>query len=221
MMSQPPMTPTGGALSGSQIEISRSDKYGAGWRILGNLFGLIPTIVLMGLFIPVMYISSEMQSPVLLVLSTPVFLGIYFLSLFLNGLFNCNPFLDGSYSPQYGFFGQITLNPRLFTGVMGAIEDADDFGYLRFEGGWVIFEGASVRLRVHYSDLAAAQTEAIGMRALLAGKALRFDLRAPAGGYGWFRFHAREGWTIIGQRRMSAALVNYARAAQLPGYMER
>ena len=63
-----------------------------------------------------------------------------------------------------GFIVQMTLSPRIRSGLRAVIEDADDLGYLSFTGSELIFQGDSVRLQIPWGQIAEVRPENIGWR---------------------------------------------------------
>jgi hypothetical protein len=69
--------------------------------------------------------------------------------------------LDAS---EDGFIVQMTLSPRIRSGLRAVIEDADDLGYLSFTGSELIFQGDSVRLLIPWGQVTEVRPENIGWR---------------------------------------------------------
>ena len=65
---------------------------------------------------------------------------------------------------EEGFVVQLTLSPRLRTGLRATLEDADDIGWLSFTGTGLLFAGDSVRLSVPYDQIERVQPRNIGLR---------------------------------------------------------
>jgi hypothetical protein len=63
-----------------------------------------------------------------------------------------------------GFIVQVTLSPRIRSGLRAVIEDADDLGYLSFTGSELIFQGDSVRLLIPWGQITEVRPENIGWR---------------------------------------------------------
>ena len=63
-----------------------------------------------------------------------------------------------------GFIVQMTLSPRIRSGLRALIEDADDLGYLSFTDSGLIFQGDSVRLRIPWRQICAVRPQNIGWR---------------------------------------------------------
>ncbi len=67
-----------------------------------------------------------------------------------------------------GFVVQLTLAPRIRSGLRALLEDADDIGYLSFTETGLQFQGDSVKLSVPFSRIERVQSLNIGLRGLFA-----------------------------------------------------
>ena len=65
-----------------------------------------------------------------------------------------------------GFIVQLTLSPRLRSGLRALLEDADDIGYLTFSGNELLFQGDSVKLSVPLDRIELVRPRNIGLRGL-------------------------------------------------------
>jgi hypothetical protein len=65
-----------------------------------------------------------------------------------------------------GFIVQLTLSPRLRSGLRALVEDADDIGYLSFTETDLHFQGDSVKLIVPFDRIEQVQPQNIGLRGL-------------------------------------------------------
>jgi hypothetical protein len=65
---------------------------------------------------------------------------------------------------EEGFVVQLTLSPRLRTGLRATLEDADDIGWLTFTSTGLLFAGDSVKLSVPYDQIQRVQPRNIGLR---------------------------------------------------------
>jgi hypothetical protein len=63
-----------------------------------------------------------------------------------------------------GFIVQITMSPRIRSGLRAVIEDADDLGYLSFTDSGLVFQGDSVRLRIPWKQISDVRPQNIGWR---------------------------------------------------------
>jgi len=65
-----------------------------------------------------------------------------------------------------GFIVQLTLSPRIRSGLRAILDDADDIGYLSFTGSGLLFQGDSVTLSVPFDQIEQVQPQNIGLRGL-------------------------------------------------------
>ena len=65
-----------------------------------------------------------------------------------------------------GFIVQLTLSPRLRSGLRAILDDADDIGYLSFTGTGLLFQGDSVKLSVPWDRIEQVRPQNIGLRGL-------------------------------------------------------
>jgi hypothetical protein len=73
-----------------------------------------------------------------------------------------------------GFIVQLTLSPRLRTGLRALLEDADDIGYLSFTGTGLLFQGDSVKLTIPFDRIQQVRPQNIGLRGLFVyGRRIR------------------------------------------------
>jgi hypothetical protein len=68
--------------------------------------------------------------------------------------------------PGEGFIVQMTLSPRLRSGLRALLDDADDIGYLTFSGNELLFQGDSVKLSVPLDSIKLVRPRNIGLRGL-------------------------------------------------------
>lgn len=76
-----------------------------------------------------------------------------------------------------GFIVQMTLSPRIRSGLRALVEDADDLGYLSFTDSELIFQGDSVRLRIPWRQISEVRPQNIGWRGrYLYGSRIRISV---------------------------------------------
>jgi hypothetical protein len=63
-----------------------------------------------------------------------------------------------------GFIVQLTLCPRLRSGLRAILEDADDIGYLSFNGTELRFQGDSVKLSIPLDRITQVYPHNVGLR---------------------------------------------------------
>ena len=59
----------------------------------------------------------------------------------------------GASRDEDGFIVQLTVSPRLRSGLRALLEDADDIGYLTFAANELRFQGDSVKLSAPWEDI--------------------------------------------------------------------
>ena len=67
---------------------------------------------------------------------------------------------------QEGFVAQLTLSPRIRSGILALVEDADDIGWLSFTASELLFHGDSIRLSIPFDQIKKVQRQNIGLRGL-------------------------------------------------------
>ena len=105
-----------------------------------------------------------------------------------------------------GFIVQLTLSPRLRSGLRALLEDADDVGYLTFTASELCFQGDSVRLTVPWKDIQLVRPQNIGWRGLYVyGRRIKIVVS------GWpevesFEFAERSSWVLPASRAITRRL---------------
>lgn len=138
---------------------------------LFSLVGLIPLAVAFALI------------ALALVFAPPVFAGVFSLFALAASLFCviffyptvlANPYIKRLVESRQthagnatdSFISQIALSPRLYSGIRGFIEDADDVGRLQITESDFFFEGDSIELRVPLHCITRVEKRNPGWRAL-------------------------------------------------------
>ena len=105
-----------------------------------------------------------------------------------------------------GFIVQLTLSPRFRSGLRAILEDADDIGYLTFEGNGLRFAGDSVKAFVPYERIEAVRAENSGLRGgFVYGRRIRVVV-AGLPETEWPKFTERSSWLLPESRRMTREL---------------
>lgn len=149
----------------SNLEITSPQVFTPGAIFVIAGFGVLLSMPVMCSLLAVTVIKLGMLSLLIPLLTLAV--TAYFLPFALG-----NPIvrkLVRSVNPQVdevkdGFIVQMTLSPRIRTGLRALIEDADDLGYLGFTESELIFQGDSVRLRIPWEQIAEVRPQNIGWR---------------------------------------------------------
>jgi hypothetical protein len=105
-----------------------------------------------------------------------------------------------------GFIVQLTLSPRLRSGLRALLEDADDIGYLSLGAGELCFEGDSVKLSVPWQSIQLVRSRNIGLRGLFV-----YGRRIKLVAFGWpevesIEFAERSSWLLPASRAITRKL---------------
>jgi hypothetical protein len=73
---------------------------------------------------------------------------------------------DESGAQTEAFLVQLTLAPRVRTNLRAMLEDADDFGFLRFDDRGFSFQGDSIQVSVPFTNVVQVHRQNVGMRGL-------------------------------------------------------
>jgi hypothetical protein len=151
----------------AKIEIRQPRLFRLGAVLIVSAYGALLVLP----FIAALLLVSMLQLGILTIL-IPV-LAVVLASIFLPvGL--GNPYVlrlvrsmnPPSGKPEDRFIVQLTLSPRARSGIGSVLEDADDIGYLSFDGSGFLFEGDSVKLSVPYECIREVRGQNIGVRGL-------------------------------------------------------
>jgi hypothetical protein len=112
----------------------------------------------------------------------------------------------GSVTEPGGFMVQLTLAPRVRSGLRALLEDADDVGWLRLKESGLLFQGDSITLSVPYDQIRQLKTENLGWRGLFVyGSPSVFAVPGLPEATG-FKFAERSSWLLPSSRRNACRL---------------
>ena len=103
------------------------------------------------------------------------------------------------------FTVQITLTPRVRSGLRAVLEDADDVGSLNVGASELLFEGDSVRFSIPYGQLENVRLQTIGLRGLFVYPCLAITVSGVAG-ITEIRIAERAGWLLPISRKTTREL---------------
>lgn len=153
--------------STAQIEITPPRIFTAASVFVVCAFG-----ILLGLPLLIAVLGVSLMRPGILSLLIPlaVIAGTIFVLPF--GLGNAyvarlaRKFRPVTAQPREAFLVQLTLFPRIRSGILAVIEDADDIGWLSFNASEVVFQGDSVKFSIPLNQVTSVQRQNIGLRGL-------------------------------------------------------
>lgn len=105
-----------------------------------------------------------------------------------------------------GFIVQLTLSPRIRSGLWAELEDADDIGYLRLAETELVFEGDSVKVSLPYHEIGRVRRRNIGLRGLfVCGRRITVEI-SGCSKVSALEFAERSSWVLPASRRTSQRL---------------
>ena len=147
------------------IEIDKPRLFTLGAAIVVNAYGLLLVAPLFASILVVSVIPFGFMTlliPVLVVAASAVFLPFGLGNTHITRLVRSqNPAANPSGD---GFIVQLTLSPRLRSGLQATLEDADDIGYLSFSATGLVFQGDSVKLSVPLDRIGLVRPHNVGLR---------------------------------------------------------
>jgi len=153
------------AVTTPHIEIGQPKKFTTGAILMSSAYGLF---LAAPIFISVLIISVLKFG--ILTFLVP-FLAILVTAFFLPfGLGNAYVVrLVRSINPAAGttpdsFIVQLTLWPRIRSGMRAVIDDADDVGLLSFTDSALVFQGDSINLSVPFDEIKEFRPQNVGLR---------------------------------------------------------
>jgi hypothetical protein len=151
----------------AKIEITQPRLFNASAVAMVNAYGLAlvaPIVVSILAVSLIRFGFLTVLIPLLTLAATA-----YCLPLGLGNTYICQLVRSGNPAAAQakdGFIVQLTLSPRIRSGLRAKLEDADDIGYLSFNESGFRFEGDSVKLAVPFDQIRLVQPQNIGLRGL-------------------------------------------------------
>ena len=151
----------------ARIEINRPRLFTAGAVAIVNAYGILLATPILSSILVVSVIKLGVLTvaiPLLAVAATACFLPFGLGNAHITRLVRAlNP--DAG-KDEDGFIVQLTLSPRLRSGLRGLLEDADDIGYLTFNRNELCYQGDSIKLVLPWEDIQLVRPRNIGLRGL-------------------------------------------------------
>jgi hypothetical protein len=112
---------------------------------------------------------------------------------------------DAGKTPD-SFIVQLTLSPRLRSGIRALVEDADDVGLLTFNDSALAFKGDSITLTIPRDQISKVEPKNIGWRGLyLYGRRIRVVVPGLPN-VGSLEFAERSSWWLPASRKITKQL---------------
>jgi hypothetical protein len=201
----------------AKFEITRPRLFTAGAVAVVNAYGVLMITPIFSAILAVSVIKLGVLTVLIPLLALAVM--AFFLPF---GLGNAHvTWLVRSLSPGAGrngdgFIVQLTVSPRLRSGLRALLEDADDIGYLTFGANELCFQGDSVKLSVPWENIQLVRPRNIGWRGLFVyGRRIKLVVS------GWpevesFEIAERSSWLLPASRTITRKLYERLSASVHP-----
>lgn len=196
-----------------KIEITPPRLFAAGALAIVCTYGLILAAPFCLSILWISTMSFGLQAaliPLVVVMATAYFLPFGFGNPHIMRL--VRSLVPAAARSEQGFIVQLTLSPRIRSGLRAVLEDADDIGYLSFSQTELLFQGDSIKLTIPFECLQQVQPRNIGLRGLfLYGCRIRV-LVSGLPEIESFEFAERSSWLLPASRTIARKL--YARLSE-------
>ena len=191
----------------AKIEITRPRLFTTGAVAVVNAYGLLMITPIFSSIIVVSVIKLSALTvliPLLALVATAFFLPFGLGNPYITRL--VRSLSPGAGRNSDGFIVQLTLSPRLRSGLRSLLEDADDIGYLTLSGKELCFQGDSVKLSAPWEDIQVLRPQNIGWRGLFVyGRRIKLVVS------GWpeveaFEIAERSSWLLPASRAITRKL---------------
>lgn len=190
--------------------------FSPGAIIISSLYGLIvmfPVVVAILVVTVLQFGLWTFLVPLAVIGAATYFLPLGFGNPYVTRL--VRPLRPPSVQSQDFFVVQFSTSPRIRSGPMALLEDADDIGVLVFSESTVEFYGDSVRLSVPFSEITDLRQRNAGFRALFAyGHQLAFQVPSLNGVA--FRFAERSSRVLPSSRKIANRMYQQLKARVIP-----
>lgn len=169
---------------------------------------LIPVLLVLTV-LALVRIEPSNAIPMILVLQLALAMTVYFLPFGLGNPYVTHlvrRFAPATPTKRRQFIVQVTLHPRLRTGLRAFADDADDVGVLQFDEADMVIKGDSLQIRLPLNQIGGVGLKNIGWRGFwLAGQ--RVTINVPGiPGIRSLEIVERSAWTIRKSRRITHEL---------------
>jgi hypothetical protein len=189
------------------IEIAQPRLFAAGAVAVVNAYGILLAVPFIIAVLAVSLIKFGFLTiliPFLAVAATAYFLPFGLGNTHVSKLVrSLNP---AAGKDEDGFIVQLTLSPRIRSGLRAVLDDADDIGYLSFTGTELLYQGDSVKLSIPFALIEQVRPQNIGLRGLFVyGR----RIKVTASGLPQItslEFAERSSWLLPDSRRITRKL---------------
>jgi hypothetical protein len=189
------------------IEIGQPRLFKLGAVLIVSAYGVLLVVP----FVAALMLVSVLQLgiltiliPLLAVALTTVFLPVGLGNPHISRLVRSRH--PAAAEPAAGVIVQLTLTPRIRSGLCAVLEDADDVGLLTFDGSGLLFQGDSVRLSAPYHCIQEVQPQNIGVRGMFVYGRRIGVVVAGLPNVSSLQFAERSSWLLPTSKRITRQL---------------
>ena len=191
----------------AKFEIIRPRRFTAGAVVVVSAYGILMITPVFAAIVAVSVIKLGVLTvliPLLALAATAFFLPFGLGNTHVARLVRS---LNPAASPNGdGFIVQLTVTPRLRSGLRAVLEDADDIGFLTFGANELRFQGDSVELSVPWQDIQLVRPRNIGWRGLFVyGRRIKLEVSGSPEVES-FEIAERSSWLLPASRTITRKL---------------
>ena len=188
--------------AGSKFQLQSASRFTTSAIVTSSLYGFI-------LIVPVLLSILAVTAFRFGLVTFLIPLGAMALATFFLPLGFGNPYIVRlvqqlrpiAASDQDVYVVQVSREPRIRSGLMAILEDADDVGILSYTDSCLEFNGDALQLRVPFGDIQEAKQQNAGSRALFAYGPATVVRISDLPEAGTLRFAERSSWILPTSRR--------------------
>lgn len=201
----------------ARIEITRPRLFTTGAVIMVNAYGVLMIMPVFSAMLAVSVIKLGVLTlliPLLALAVTACFLPFGLGNTHITRL--VRSLHPDAGQKEDGFIVQLTLSPRLRSGLRALMEDADDIGYLTVSASELCFQGDSVRLSVPWRDIRLVRPRNIGWRGLFVyGRRIKLEVSGCREAES-FEVAERSSWLLPASRAITRRLYERLSSSAAP-----
>jgi hypothetical protein len=190
-----------------KIEIAQPRLFTMGAVLIVSAYGLLLAVPIFASMLAVSLLKLGVITvlvPCVAIVGTAFFLPIGLGNPYVTRLLRSLTPVSGN--TEAAVVVQLTLSPRIRSGLRAMLEDADDVGYLSCGGSQLRFQGDSVKLSIPFECIQEVRPQNVGLRGcFLYGRRIRVVVSGLPD-IGSLEFAERSSWLLPSSRRITREL---------------
>ena len=190
-----------------KIEIAQPKLFTMGAVLIVSAYGLLLAVPIFASMLVVSLLKFGIMTllvPSVAVVGTALFLPVGLGNPYVARLLR--PLTLNAGNNEAAVLVQLTLSPRIRSGLRALLEDADDLGYLSFSASELRFQGDSIKLSIPFDCIQEVRSQNVGLRgSFLYGRRIRVVVSGLPG-IGSLEFAERSSWLLPSSKRITKEL---------------